>query len=178
MFRLFLALSFVFIQGTFAVSKNQSASGNFCQLIPRYGTQQIQCGKSVSKDSCSCRDGMYVFQLAELDIVPKWNLLFLDTSYFHFKKYQETISNYLNGLFKVKVVVANFTGSIQTEARQMTPSRLFATWKLRAEAGRLSPQRCPQTSSLSKQRSQRQQQKLRTPMQQVTSTRGWGTGKR
>ena len=27
---------------------------------------------------------MYVFQLAELDIVPKWNLLFLDTSYFHF----------------------------------------------------------------------------------------------
>ena len=42
------------------------------------GTQQSQCGKSVSKDSCSCRDGMNLSQLAEFDILPKWNLQFLD----------------------------------------------------------------------------------------------------
>ena len=48
------------------------------------GTQQVQCGKSVLKDSCSCCDGMNVSQLAEFDIVLKWNLLFLVISYFSF----------------------------------------------------------------------------------------------
>ena len=48
------------------------------------GTQQVQCGKSVLKDSCSCCDGMNVSQLAESDIVLKWNLLFLVISYFSF----------------------------------------------------------------------------------------------
>ena len=60
----------------------------------------------------------------------------------------------------------------------MTHSRLFATWKPRVEAGHLFPPKCPQVLSLSKQRSQHQQQKLQTLMQQVTSTRTWGTGKR
>ena len=51
------------------------------------------------------------------------------------KKYEETISNDFNGLYKVTGVVADFTGSIQTEARQVTRSRLFATWRLRMEVG-------------------------------------------
>ena len=32
MFRLFLTLSFVFILGTFAISKNQSVNGNFLSV--------------------------------------------------------------------------------------------------------------------------------------------------
>ena len=37
--------------------------------------------------------------------------------------------------FQVAVMVADFTGSIQTEVRQVTRSRLFATWRLIVEVG-------------------------------------------
>ena len=47
------------------------------------------------------------------------------------------IPNHLNALFKVAVMIADCTGSIQTEARQVTRSRLFATWRLRVEVGHL-----------------------------------------
>ena len=47
----------------------------------------------------------------------------------------QVISNDLNGLFKVAVVVADFIGSIQMEAQRVSRSRLFVTWRLRAEVG-------------------------------------------
>ena len=70
MFRLLLALSFVFILGTFAVSKNQSVSGNFCQLIPRY---IVFCGWiNVLKYPCWTRQVYYLNSCAtQFRVVPR-----------------------------------------------------------------------------------------------------------
>ena len=38
-------------------------------------------------------------------------------------------------LFQVRVVAADFTGSIQTVDQLMTRSKLFATWRLSVEVG-------------------------------------------
>ena len=93
--------------------------GRHCLDILNSGEFEMR-HKKIERD---VKTDYFSFEFRLRTLLPFMNVIFSNENHAH------------SPFFQVRVVAADFTGSIQTVAQQMIRSKLFATWRLSMEVG-------------------------------------------